>query len=52
MKACWAVLLSVPVPLTVMVALPVKLFGSEICNTAFCVSVIMLADTIVTGVLA
>ena len=50
---CCALLPSVlPWPVMIMVALPLKLFGSEICKTPFCVSVMMLAESIVTGVLA
>ena len=52
LNVCCAELPSEPWPVTVIVALPVKLFGSEICTTPFCVSLMILAEVIVTGVLA
>ena len=52
MNVCCCDVLSVPVPVTVIVALPVKFAAGVTSRTAFWVSVITLAEVIVTGVLA
>ena len=53
LKLCDVVDVSLPVPVTVIRdPTDVLLLASEICKTAFCVSVMMLAESIVIGELA
>ena len=51
MNDCWALVPSVADAVTVTVADPAKLLGSEICTTPACVVLaLMLADVIVTEI--